>query len=399
MVVYSANSDMSNAMNLAQPVLPARHQDVDAPISICYPFPLSAAETPASTGSICCRTAELSFNADDAPGSSPTAAAVLPSTSTSTPLIFEMRHLILMHHLDTVVLKDPFLAPESDDRGPINISKAIVESAETVPYLVIEALAISSAHLSTTQTDPAERMKYFQAAEELQTQALSLFNQSQVQVTKENCVPIFLFSSLLGMHALFNVSNAGPSQFIAKFVQYLQVHRGVRIVVSDSWHIILNSGTIQHADLLNTLTLDQPKTSGPIDQSDILVGLLSDSRSTIGEFIFSIYMSAAQLLQQVYQGHRSLPPHVRPSVIIIWPLKVSPEYIELVDQRQPIALIILAYWALLLHYEGEFWVFKKSGHVLIKSVSEHVGPYWDKWLAPLKDIIGVMTEDGGRPGA
>ncbi|RGP63807.1 c6 finger domain-containing [Fusarium sporotrichioides] len=310
-----------------------------------------------------------------------------------------MQHLILMHHLDTVVLKDPYVMPDQDDPGPISISKAIVESADSAPYLVIEALALSSAHLSTTQPDPAKRTKYFQDAEELQTQALSLFNQAQFQVTKDNCIPIFLFSSLLGMHALFNISAATPSQFIGKFIQYLQIHRGIRIVVSESWHIIRDSGITRQADTLISLALDEPKTPGPVDQSDILVGLLSDSRSTVGEVLFRIYMSAAELLQQVFQSHRNLPPHMRPSIIITWLLKVSPEYVELVDQRQPIALIILAYWALLLHHEGEFWVFKNSGQRLITSVSEHVGPYWDKWLTSPKESIQVMNEERDSSGA
>ncbi|GKU06296.1 hypothetical protein FLAG1_09916 [Fusarium langsethiae] len=361
--------------------------------------PLSASTTPAETRPNCRGTTELRDDADNATNSSPSTATVLPSTSTFEPLVFKMQHLILMHHLDTVVLKDPYVAPEPDDPGPISISKAIVESAETAPYLAIEALALSSAHLSTTQTDPAERIRYFHTAEELQTQALSFFNQAQVQVTKDNCVPIFLFSSLLGMHALFNISAASPSQFIGKFIQYLRIHRGIRIVVSDSWHIIRDSGITQRANTLISRALDEPKISGPVDHSDILVGLLSDSRSTIGEFLFRIYMSAAELLQQVFQSHRSLPPHMRPGTIIAWLLIVSPEYVELVDQRQPIALIILAYWALLLHYEGEFWVFKNSGQRLVTSVSDHVGPYWDKWLASLRDSIRVMTEDGDSSSA
>ncbi|KAL6915072.1 hypothetical protein FSST1_012832 [Fusarium sambucinum] len=292
-------------LDLLPIVRPGLSPDVHHPSVLLSP--LSSAATPASTGSTCLTTTGLGVDAENVAGSSPMPPTVVRPIPTS-PLRFEMRHLILMHHLDTVVLKDPFVSPEPNDRGPINISKVIVESAETVPYLVIEALALSSAHLGTTQTDPAERMKHSQAAEELQAQALSLFNQAHLQITEENCIPIFLFSSLTGMHALFNISDAKSSQFIAEFIQYLQVHRGVRLVIGDCWRIICNSGIIQHVDVFNALTLDQPKTLGPVDESDILVGLLSDSRSTLGADIFGVYIRATESLQQIYQNHRSLPP-------------------------------------------------------------------------------------------
>ncbi|KAI9152329.1 Sterol uptake control protein [Paramyrothecium foliicola] len=371
---------------LERPGLASGGRARSAPLS-----PQSAARTPVSTGSTCRGTTEPdgdSYRGTD----SPPIAADGPSVSISAPPIFEMRHLILMHHFDTAVLGGLGVATGPDDLGPISMSRAIVESAEAVPYLLIEALALSAAHLSTSQTDPAKRQKHLQTAEVLQTQALSLFNQAQVQVTEDNCVPIFLFSSTLGMHALFNLTAAGPGNFIAKFIQYLQIHRGIRIALGDSWQTIRNSGVIPHLVALNSINLDQPKTSGPADETDILIGLLSESKSTLGEFIYRTYMSAAELLQQVFENYRNLPSHIRCSVIITWPLKVSSEYVDLVNQRQPIALLILTYWAVLLHHERKYWVFNNSGQLLVESVSEYVGPYWDKWLAAPRESVRSTLE-------
>jgi hypothetical protein len=304
-----------------------------------------------------------------------------------------------MHHLDTVVLKDPYITASPDNSEFMSISKAVVETAEADPYLVIEALAISAAHLGTIQTDAAKRMKYFQTAEELQTQALSLFNRTQVHVNQDNCASIFLFSSILGMHALFNVVIDRPSRFLSNFIQYFQIHRGVRIVIGNSWHAISRSGIIRNVDLLDSLKLGQSNTLVCPDESDVLIGLLLESRPTLGEAIFATYMAAVEFLHQIFKAYGRLPQHMRTSAIIAWPIKVSNEYIDLVNQRQPIALLILTYWAILLHRERKFWIFSTSGQLLLESVAECVGPYWDNWLATPRESIGAEAKEQDGPSS
>ncbi|KAL0934600.1 C6 finger domain-containing protein [Colletotrichum truncatum] len=300
------------------------------------------------------------------------------AASPSSPL-FEVRDLVLLHHFDTVLMKDPFINAVSDEHGSNPITEIVFQSAMEAPYLLIEILALSAAHISTTQIDPVERTKNLQTAQELQTRALSLFNQAQVHVTDDNCLPMFFFPSILGIHTFFNTvtTAVGLSDFLTKFVQYLHIHRGVRAVTGQSWHIIRNSGMGDIINATETVSLEQAISSSSTDASDSLMELLLGVRPTLSDDLFATYVQAVQQLQLVFKQHHAAPQHLQPHMTISWPIRISSDYISLLQQRQPVALLILTYWAILLHQDHNFWVFGAVGKSLVESVADYLGAYWE----------------------
>lgn len=81
-----------------------------------------------------------------------------------------------------------------------------------------------------------------------------------------------------------------------------------------------------------------------------------------------------------------------------WPVLVSPEYIDLLLQRRPEALVILAHYAILLHYCRDSWMFGDGGRFLIESIRDFLGPDWTEWLewpikalnSPLEPLLQVF---------
>lgn len=353
------------------------------------PDPSSSAGTTPASGTWESHTSTHAHSISDGGGESPpTAAPALPALPVS-PLLFEIRHLLLVHHFDTVMMKDLLITGATgDDHAAGSISETIFRSATAAPYLLVEALAFSAAHLSTLQTDPAERAETLQTAEELQTRALGLFNQTQACLTEDNCLSMFIFTSFIGMHSLFDAltAAAGLSGFLSKFVQYLRIHRGVRIIAGQSWQFILNTNTYIRR-VADGLDRAQETSRAAYDESDRLMELLSRSRETVSESVFTICADAIQTLQAVSKQHRGLPKHMQPHITISWPIRISSEYVGLLEQRQPIALIVLTYWAILLHRDRDFWVFHTAGQSLITSVAEYLGSYWDEWLETPRNSI------------
>jgi hypothetical protein len=115
-------------------------------------------------------------------------------------------------------------------------------AALSAPYVMYQILALSALHLSHTRT--AQTSHYREQATFLQSEALSLFNSSWAKASTENCVPMLIFSSFLGLHTLGEAvrdSESDEGGFLNRFVTYLNLHRGVRVVMSESWQLLLQS--------------------------------------------------------------------------------------------------------------------------------------------------------------
>ncbi|EHK49339.1 hypothetical protein TRIATDRAFT_297937 [Trichoderma atroviride IMI 206040] len=59
---------------------------------------------------------------------------------------------------------------------------------------------------------------------------------------------------------------------------------------------------------------------------------------------------------------------------------VSARFGDMVRSRIPEALVILSFYAVLLHRHRSFWVFGDSGRFLIQSISTYLGTKWEQWL-------------------
>ncbi|KAH2989149.1 hypothetical protein KXW58_004896 [Aspergillus fumigatus] len=95
-----------------------------------------------------------------------------------------------------------------------------------------ELLAFAALHLSIVR--PMQREYYHRHAMQLQTHAINdLKDSGCLNINPENCVPTFLFSSILGTHMLCETlyfHRDDLSSFLAKFIQYASLHRGVRAI-------------------------------------------------------------------------------------------------------------------------------------------------------------------------
>jgi hypothetical protein len=56
-------------------------------------------------------------------------------------------------------------------------------------------------------------------------------------------------------------------------------------------------------------------------------------------------------------------------------------FIDMLRKHQPEALVILAYFGVLLHRCRNFWAFGEAGGTIICAVAGHLGSYWQEALA------------------
>lgn len=279
-------------------------------------------------------------------------------------------------------------APSFSDGAPPSLHQlqSMMPATLSVPYVMYEILALSALHLS--HEHPIQAAYHREEATALQTQALSLFNDSGGEVTAETCVPMLIFSSFLGLHTLAEAVTASRNDgiaFLDQFVTYLNLHRGVRVVTGQAWKLLTQSSIsplldrAQHA--LNTAP-SQSSQEQATTVAERLNSLLDDAdMSTNSEQACRDAVSRLQLIYQSELQPDQVPGEEQPAGLIwAWPIMLSGVFTKLLMERRPEALIILSYYAVLLHRRRRIWLVGDAGRLLIEEMTRFLGTYWKEYL-------------------
>ncbi|KAF6817794.1 Upc2 protein [Colletotrichum sojae] len=284
---------------------------------------------------------------------------------------FTLEHMRLLRHLQTEM---PFFSSVDKFQKPmIDMS---IEAGLSAPYLMDVLLAHAAMHLE--EAEPARADFWRHQATQLQTRGLMLFNEAKEELTNDNCIPMFLFSSIVGSQLLCDTLRNYRDDFNAfldQFAWYLTLHRGVNAVTARFWPVIRESKAKPYIQFLESR---HPVAAVPelevlncmLDQADLGPASLEACRTATAALrdSYGIYRSLSEL-----SSHQS-------SAVMSFGVHITTGFIDVLKQRRPEALVILAYYGVLLHWSREFWVFHDAGQYLIRSISAHLGDYWSEWL-------------------
>ncbi|KAH7342521.1 hypothetical protein BKA65DRAFT_595632 [Rhexocercosporidium sp. MPI-PUGE-AT-0058] len=304
-----------------------------------------------------------------------------PTPSRAEPYV-NMLHLELFQNLISANI--PEFADESDKAEWVSTTNRYTF---TYPYIMYESLALSAFQLSIM--NPSKSAMYLEESTALQAQALSIFNTSCPTVTSENILPSFLFSAVLGLHFFcdtFSTPSPDLNAFLDRLVQSIHLLKGIRAMTAGSWDYIRTSDLkILLADDGQTLERDDNVTRA----FDNLQLTFAQSH-TLSAFEAKVYGEAITALIKVYNsqlpnGTSKVLPDAR--IVMSWPINISAEFTELLDQRKPEALVVMAHFSILLHCRRAFWAVGEAGRFLLAAIEEYLGDEWVEWLAIPKEIV------------
>ncbi|MCJ1388817.1 hypothetical protein MMC18_001667 [Xylographa bjoerkii] len=246
------------------------------------------------------------------------------------------------------------------------------------PYLLYQLLAFSARHLAFMH--PESSASYLHQAVTLQTRAVSLFNATWAEVDQSNCVAMLLFSSILGHHLLADTlakrDSGGLDAFMTHYVQCLEMHRGIYTVASTAWPLLMES------ELEPILSWSSRFNSRPpIGNHCQRIRELVDGTDGLGREDKDVCRLAIQYLQVGFdavlakeeQGNRF-------QMIFSWTMLAPPEFTGLLASKRPEVLVLLGYYALLLHYGRIMWQVGDAGAYILGIIVDYLGPEWDHWL-------------------
>ncbi|KFY00151.1 hypothetical protein O988_03488 [Pseudogymnoascus sp. VKM F-3808] len=298
------------------------------------------------------------------------------------------KHMELLMHL--LLEKEMFSLGIKVGDYSTNISIALKLSLKS-PYLLHQLLAFSARHLAFLH--PELSKSYLHQAFTLQTRAVSLFNSAWTEVDQSNCVEVLLFSSILGHHVLTDTlakrDEGGLVAFMEHYIQCVEVHRGIYTIARTVWPLLMDSELEPILSLTADFTSRQPK-GNHCQQIRKLVdssgGLAGEAKEACRQAIDYLQVGFdAVVADEETQG-------VRHQMIFSWTLLVPAELTNLFATKRPEVLVILAYYAVLLHHGRNMWQVGDSGAYILSIIVDYLGPEWDKWLKLPQEMVARGLE-------
>jgi hypothetical protein len=254
------------------------------------------------------------------------------------------------------------------------------------PFLLHKILAFSARHLA--HVHPARAAFYQHQSVTLQTQALTLFNASWSSVTAENCVAILLFSSILAHHLLADTLGerdaAGLEAWLDHYIACIETHRGISTIAESAWPLLMAS------EIAPILSASRRFTSrAPRGAHCERAGVIIAESAQLSDVEREACVRAVRYLQVGFDAVAD-GGEGRFHMIFTWTMLASVQFTGLLKERRPEALVLLAYYAWLLHCGREQWQVGDAGVYVMGLVEGYLGGEWAGCLEkPRREIEKV----------
>ncbi|KAH7140988.1 hypothetical protein EDB81DRAFT_692560 [Dactylonectria macrodidyma] len=302
-----------------------------------------------------------------------------------TGITLNMLHLELLHHFTA----ETFVPEMGNDL--LDTVKLVIETGLHAPYLMYETLALSARRLACLRTP--EQDMYMCHAMQLQTHAISLFNNDRSKVDETSCVARLLFSSLMSRHLLSDAlahRDSGLDSFLDNFIRYNRLHRSIRSLSGDAWPFLRKSKLRDVMLWGEAVFTIQPRGHHCDEVARLLLSSNLDQNSR------EACQRATHFLQIGFDESKDREAQGRTIHIIFWWAILMPEeFLDLLANRNPVAIIILGYYAALLEHRKRVWLIGDAANYLLNSVAGFLGDEWSGWLAaPQSLLLNPYLEPG-----
>ncbi|KAI3317720.1 hypothetical protein HD806DRAFT_514104 [Xylariaceae sp. AK1471] len=303
---------------------------------------------------------------------------LLTSSSVSSTAV-NMNHMeFLLHYKLSIAI------PELDNEFDSAATTMVNRLALQFPWLLHAVLAISSRHLAVLK--PESSSLYLSEAFHLQNEAINIFNSERLQIDETNCAAALLFSSILGRHMLVD-SLAGlesdGSVLLNSYCQYVQIHRGLRAIASDSWQLLPES---EIWPLMLFSGIQRPRTGRGTELEDLRRWI--QVSQGLDEETLEVCLEAVNLLQVGLDEICTAKANYRQyQMAFIWSVCNPAQFNNLVMQRLPQALVILAHYAALLHHAKNLWQIRDAGYRFLHMVCSALGPGYGSQLWWVRNLV------------
>ncbi|KAJ5824946.1 hypothetical protein N7447_007286 [Penicillium robsamsonii] len=313
-----------------------------------------------------------------------------PPTGLSTHIkeTLDLKDLELMMHWCTTTYKSMAGDPASERIWQTTIPQLSLR----YPALRQGILALSALHLASTSTS-SRQWRYLDTARSHQAQALAGLRiesdedapEAESQATFALCCIMIVFTFGFCQIDSENDSDEERPDVLDEFFEVFQLTRWlVNIMVISKERIT--------TDELNPLF--HPKDPPPTMPNMSRLVVLSLQRQNGMEAIrdttheTDVYDSAIEHLSQALE---QLMKGGEPKVFAFsWSFRIPAEFLELLEARQPFALVILAHYTVILHHLRGSWWMGDWGNRILQEIGDLLDPEWRELIGWPIDATGCF---------
>jgi hypothetical protein len=328
-----------------------------------------------------------------------------------------MLDLKLLHNFTTKTSQTLSGSPEAR----ACFSTDFVELAMRNEYLLHCILALSAFHIvnqqenqesSQFQTDDHPREVYIQAAYKHHESALEGYRRSLSAVGPDSCHGILGCAILLFVTAIARppepaLSLSQPQHSTSTDV-WLSFHLSELIILIKGLPSIVkytDLGAVLYNGPLGALMQTQhrtPRDPDPSPKREMVAYHLHHLSEGIrahscDDKNIQVCLSAIETLHQVGTELNHSNDH---ALAFLWPMRVNPDYLTLLEARVPEALLVFTYYCAILYITSSTWWTKAWPRSILESVREIIDKKWSPWLSwPLELVFNdpQSTENGQLP--
>ncbi|KAF2680915.1 hypothetical protein K458DRAFT_434162 [Lentithecium fluviatile CBS 122367] len=314
------------------------------------------------------------------------AASITPSIILSDSSL-ELTHLELLHHYTSQTCLDMGSADMRAARNMQIWQVEIPRLAFAHPFVMHGIFAISAVHLITLQ--PNRRLELTRRAVEAEQAALPSYRQLVASNDPKSIHAIFAFASfvapyLLAQSHLMGVPNGRIPDRDDEHPHWFLVLRGVVCLLVKNWSELSQGplkSLVRHID-----PVDCDRNPEDAHYTKLYRMLEPTLSSTAGDReALSHCRLALDELRKIaaypFSPRNTLDAMESSYAPMVWPGVVSDRFINLVYERKPEALVILAHFCALLKKLNSCWYLRGVGISLLGAIGAELGGLWESRIA------------------
>jgi len=292
-------------------------------------------------------------------------------------------HLELLYHYEHETCKTVMR-----DQSHIDVFRhTMLNHAFARPFLMQAILACSALHLSLKRPDKAKF--YRNAAATLQSSALEGFQSVFPHaIDSSNVLDVVLFQHVIALQVFcdtFTTDHEDFNSFLEQLVGCIRLLRGFNEVLSTWWKDLEQTeiGMMMQTSHWHTVETPHPnlgecaRLQNLIDAADLSATSIEICQESLSKLQY--YFNAENGLGETSMNSTNM--------LFSWLISVSVDFTVLLEQRRPEALVVLAYYAVVLHRRRGSWAVDEAGEKLLKHIKNHLGKPWEEWLAWPSSVV------------
>ncbi|KAE9374165.1 hypothetical protein N431DRAFT_464452 [Stipitochalara longipes BDJ] len=337
----------------------------------------TASKSVPSNGSTPPSTPSQSRNQNQSSTESSSTSRSTPSTSTheANPAPLNLEGIALIIHWFTTTVHT-VVATSGPNASALELCQTMVlDQAMKHDFLLHGLLALSALHLADTQSTSTEKERYTQLATAHHNQGLAMYHGILDDVNEANYAASIAFSSLTAMFAfgLYRPGQEVGDEVIDDLCRIFLLAKGWGVVVG-----VLDPT----ADLVGSRG-EADSDSFDEETEKAFSRLQELNRTCSKEEDIEVYTLAIESLKSVFNEMAGVEKGSDPHVSMAWMAVMPEKCVRLLKEKQCLALLLLAYYCVVLERAPKVWWLRGWSTGLLQVVRENIGhSYKDelKWI-------------------